>query len=163
MTDSHASAGGEPADADRIAAIIAAHSSLEGALLPILHALQEAFGHVPAAAHGPVCAALNITAAELHGVITFYHDFRSAPAGRHVLRLCRSEACLAMGAEATASAVLDRLGLDWGGTSAGGGVTVLPVYCLGLCACAPAAQLDGQPMGRIDAAAITARLAAVGA
>jgi formate dehydrogenase subunit gamma len=76
-----------------IEAILAPHTGREGPLLPMLHALQEAYGHVPAAAHAPICAALNITRAELHGVISFYHDFREAPAGRHVVKICRSEAC----------------------------------------------------------------------
>lgn len=148
---------------DEIRDIIAAHAHLEGPLLPILHAMQEAFGHVPAAAAGPITAALNISKAELHGVISFYHDFREAPAGRHVLKICRAEACQAMGGADLAARVLERLGLDWHGTSADGAITVEPVYCLGLCACAPAAMVDGQLRGRLDAARMDAVLAEVGA
>lgn len=138
--------------------VINRHLHLEGPLLPILHALQEAFGHVPAAAHGPVAEALNITRAELHGVVSFYHDFRDRPAGRHVLRLCRAEACQSMGGAELAAVLLDRLGLEWHGTTGDGALTVEPVYCLGLCACAPAAMLDDRLLGRADMAGIEAAL-----
>ncbi|NKX44839.1 formate dehydrogenase subunit gamma [Roseicyclus persicicus] len=150
-------------DADRvaeIARIVADHLHLEGPLLPILHALQARFGHVPAAAQAPICEALNITRAELHGVISFYHDFREKPAGVHVVRICRAEACQAVGAGALSEAVLARLGLDWGGTTRDGRVTVEPVYCLGLCACGPAAMVDGQPRGRVRADALLAEVGA---
>ena len=146
-------------DRAEIDAIIAAHAGLEGPLLPILHALQHAFGHVPQAAFDPLAEALRITRAELHGVISFYHDFREAPSGRHVLKICRAEACQAMGGAGLAEGVLRRLGLDWHGTSADGAVTVEPVYCLGLCACAPAVMVDGRVHGRVDAARMDALLA----
>jgi formate dehydrogenase subunit gamma len=99
---------------------------------------------VPAIAH-----ALNLSRAEVHGVISFYHDFRAAPPGRHVLRVCRAEACQAMGAERLARAVQGRLGIEWHGTTPDGSVTLEPVYCLGNCACAPAAMLDGRVHGRL--------------
>ncbi|CUX79555.1 MAG: cytoplasmic NAD-dependent formate dehydrogenase gamma subunit FdsG [Roseibaca calidilacus] len=146
-----------------ISAIIAEHLSLEGPLLPLLHGLQEVFGHVPVAAHGPICAALNISKAELHGVLSFYHDFREAPAGRHVVKICRAEACQAMGGAALAESVLAKLGLDWHGTSRNGAVTIEPVYCLGLCACAPAVMVDDRVVGRADAAKLDALLAEAGA
>lgn len=148
---------------DQIDRIIAAYCALEGPLLPILHALQEAFGHVPAAAHAPICAALNISKAELHGVISFYHDFRDAPAGRHVVKICRAEACQAMGSAALAEHVLAKLGLDWHGTTRNGAVTIEPVYCLGLCACAPAAMVDDRVVGRVDAAKLDKLLTETGA
>lgn len=148
---------------DEICAIIDRHLALEGSLLPILHALQEACGHIPEAARAPICDALNITRAELHGVITFYHDFLEAPAGRHVLKICRAEACQAMGGAALAEDALARLGLGWHGTTANGALTVEPVYCLGLCACAPAAMLDERPLGRLDRARMDALLAEAGA
>ena len=148
---------------DEIRAIIDRHLALEGPLLPILHALQEACGHIPEAAREPICEALNITRAELHGVITFYHDFREAPAGRHVLKICRAEACQAMGGAALAEDALARLGLGWHGTTANGSLTVEPVYCLGLCACAPAAMLDERPVARVDRARMDALLAEAGA
>ena len=150
-------------DVEEIARIVDAHSRLEGPLLPMLHALQDAFGFVPAEAHAPICDALNITRAELHGVITFYHDFRDKPAGRHVLKICRAEACQSVGGAAVADALLAKLGLDWHGTTANGAVTVEPVYCLGLCACAPAAMVDDRVVGRVDAAKLDKLLAEAGA
>ena len=130
--------------------IIAEHAALEGAALPILHALQNEFGCVPKEAEPLIAEALNLSRAEIHGVISFYHDFRRSPAGRRVLKLCRAEACQAVGAVAMGERVLARLGIAWGGTTADGGLTVEGVYCLGLCACAPAALLDGEPVGRLD-------------
>ncbi len=126
--------------------IIEAHATLDGPLLPTLHALQEAFGFVPMEAEPLIATALNISRAEVHGVISFYHDFRREPAGRHVLKLCRAEACQAMGGAALARRLLGRLGLEWGGSTGDGALTVEPTFCLGLCARAPAALLDGQPM-----------------
>ena len=134
--------------------IIATHIGREGPLLPILHAVQEAFGHVPATAVAPIARALNLTSAEVHGVISFYHDFRKAPAGQHVVKICRAEACQAVGANDLSAKVLDMLGLDWHGTSADGRITVEPVYCLGLCACGPAAMIDGVLKGRATADAL---------
>jgi formate dehydrogenase subunit gamma len=146
-------------DATRASAIIAAHAGLEGATLPILHALQAQFGHVPAAAVPLVADALNLSRAEVYGCLTFYHDFRSAPAGRHVLKLCRAEACQAMGADALHQEVLADLGVAWHETSADGALTVEPVFCLGLCACGPAAMLDEAPMARVSAASMRTALA----
>lgn len=148
---------------DDIDAILTEHLHLEGPLLPILHAMQHAFGHIPEAAHRPIAEALNISRAELHGVISFYHDFRSQPAGRHVLKICRAEACQAVGGTALVEATLAKLGLDWHGTTVNGAVTIEPVYCLGLCACGPAAMLDDRPVGRVDAARLDALLAEAGA
>lgn len=148
---------------DDIDAILTEHLHLEGPLLPILHAMQHAFGHIPEAAHRPIAEALNISRAELHGVISFYHDFRSQPAGRHVLKICRAEACQAVGGTALAETTLAKLGLDWHGTTVNGAVTIEPVYCLGLCACGPAAMLDDRPVGRVDAARLDALLAEAGA
>jgi formate dehydrogenase subunit gamma len=146
-------------DADEIRATIARHLDLEGPLLPILHALQEQYGYVPGEARTPICDALNITGAELHGVVSFYHDFRERPAGRHVVKICRSEACQAVGGEALSQRVLEMLGMTWGGTTPDGRVTVEPVYCLGLCACGPAAMVDGEVRGRARAEALVAEVA----
>ncbi|MGR3375139.1 formate dehydrogenase subunit gamma [Salipiger abyssi] len=143
---------------DEIRALIDAELHREGPLLPILHAIQHAFDHVPEMALPLIAEALNLTRAEVHGVMSFYHDFRKAPAGRHVVKICRAEACQSMGANALSQAVLDKLGLDWGGTTPDGSVTVEPVYCLGLCACAPAAMVDGKLIGRADAARLSAEL-----
>lgn len=143
---------------DRAAAIIAAHVAMEGAALPILHALQHAFGCVPAAAVAMVAAALNLSRAEVHGVVTFYHEFRRSPPGRHVLRVCRAEACQALGGDGVVAHARDRLGVDWHETTADGAVTLEPVFCLGLCAIGPAAMLDGEPLARLDAARLDAAL-----
>ncbi|MBY6200618.1 formate dehydrogenase subunit gamma [Maritalea mobilis] len=140
--------------------IIARHLHREGPLLPILHDLQDHFGCIPAEARPAIAAALNITQAEVHGVISFYHDFREEPAGRHVLKICRSEACQSMGGTALGEAVLTLLGLGWGETSADGRITVEPVYCLGLCACAPAAMVNGKLKGRAEAKALVAEVSA---
>jgi formate dehydrogenase subunit gamma len=143
MLDSHV-------QTDRIAEILDAHQGLEGPLLPILHAIQEAFGYVPEVAVPQIAKALMLSKAEVHGVISFYHDFRSAPAGRHVLKLCRAEACQTMGADAVADRIKRALGIDWHETTADGRVTLEPVFCLGLCACGPAAMVDGRLVGRVD-------------
>ncbi|MHA7870469.1 MAG: formate dehydrogenase subunit gamma [Salipiger thiooxidans] len=138
--------------ADEIQALIDGQMHLEGPLLPILHALQGAYDHVPEAALGMIAETLNLTKAEVHGVMSFYHDFRKAPAGRHVVKICRAEACQSMGANALSDAVLEKLGIGWGGTTPDGSVTVEAVYCLGLCACAPAAMVDDRLIARADAA-----------
>jgi formate dehydrogenase subunit gamma len=142
----------------RAAEIIAAHADREGATLPILHALQAAFGCVPAAAVPMVAGALNLTRAEVHGIVSFYHDFRAEPPGRHVLRLCRAEACQSLGAEAVADHVRQRLGVDWHDTTADGAVTLQPVFCLGLCAVGPSALLDDAPLARLDQTTIDSAL-----
>jgi formate dehydrogenase subunit gamma len=132
-----------------VAEAISTHGSRPGGLLPLLHAIQDALGFVPPQAVPAVADALNLTRAEVHGVVSFYHHFRPTPAGRHTLKLCRAEACQAMGAERLAQAVRSRLGIDWHGTTSDGAVTLEPVYCLGNCACAPAAMLDGEVRGRL--------------
>lgn len=135
----------------QVAAIIEELKGLEGPLLPILHGVQEEFGCVPTEALPVIAEALNLSKAEVHGVVTFYHDYRSQPAGRHVLKLCQAEACQSMGSDAIAAQVKAALGVDFHQTAADGSVTLEPVYCLGLCACAPAAMLDGEVIGRLDA------------
>jgi formate dehydrogenase subunit gamma len=134
----------------RAAAIIAAHRTDEGPALPILHGLQEAFGHIPEAAVRMVATALNVTRAEMHGVVTFYHDFRKELPGAHVLKLCQAEACQATGARKLAAHATERLGIAMGETTPDRCVTLEPVYCLGLCATAPSAMLDGRVIGRLD-------------
>jgi formate dehydrogenase subunit gamma len=132
--------------------IIEEHRSLEGAALPILHALQAEFGYIDRAAVQLLADALNLSRAEVHGIVSFYHDFRETPPGGHVLKLCRAEACQSMGAETIADAARERLQIDWNETTPDGRVTLEPVFCLGLCACAPAAMLDGRVFGRVDQA-----------
>ena len=141
--------------------ILAAHSGMEGPLLPILHAVQAEFGHVPQDALPVIAQSLNLSRAEVHGVMSFYHDFREEPAGRHVVKLCRAEACQAMGADRVAAHAKGVLGVDWHGTTADGAVTLEPIFCLGLCACAPAAMVDGRIVGRVDETRLDALLAGV--
>ena len=136
--------------ASRTAVIVNELKGLEGPLLPILHELQEEFGHVPQAAVPVIADELNLSRAEVHGVVTFYHDFRARPAGRHVLKLCQAEACQSMGSDAVAAKIKQLLGIDFHETTHDGSVTLEPVYCLGLCACSPSAMLDGEVIGRLD-------------
>ncbi|HVY58780.1 MAG TPA: formate dehydrogenase subunit gamma [Xanthobacteraceae bacterium] len=134
---------------------------LPGPLLPILHALQDEFGCVHEAAEPMIADALNITRAEVHGVVTFYHDIRRTPAGRHTLKLCRAEACQACGGDALAAQAETRLGIKIGQTTPDDRVSLEPVYCLGLCACAPSAMIDGRVVGRLDQSRLDALLAEV--
>lgn len=156
-------ARGEPWSEGRTREIVRDHASLEGPLMPILHAVQECFGCVPEAAVPVIANELNLSRAEVHGVVTFYHDFRREPAGRHVLKLCRAEACQSMGCEALVKRAEDRLGIQCGNTSADGRVTLEPIYCLGLCATAPSAMIDGRIVGRLDGAKLDKILTEAGA
>lgn len=144
--------GQQPWSRGRAAELIADRRHLPGACIPILHALQDEFGHVPAEAVGMVAEALNLSRAEVHGVVSFYHDFRSAAPGRRVVKLCRAEACQSVGVEAIAETLSRELGISFGETTADGAVTLETVYCLGNCACGPAALIDGELHGRLDAA-----------
>ena len=148
---------------EEIREIVASQLHLEGPLLPIFHALQQTFGCVPQAALPVIAEALNITRAEVHGVMSFYHDFREVPAGRHVVKICRAEACQAVGADALAARTLEKLGTEWHGTTANGAVTIEPVYCLRLCACGPAAMVGNKVVGRVDDAKMAKLLAEAGA
>jgi formate dehydrogenase subunit gamma len=151
----------KPAPWDKEVALSRIQESLhcEGPLLPILHALQQEFGYIDEAAEPLIAQALNITRAEVHGVVTFYHDFRREPAGRHVLKLCRAEACQAAGGDPLAARAEARLGVAMGTSAPDGSVSLEPVYCLGLCAVAPSAMLDGRLVGRLDESRLDALLA----
>lgn len=137
-------------DTDRALARIRELEHLPGALLPILHAIQDEFGYIDQEAIPLVADALNISKADVHGVISFYHDFRKSPPGRHVLRICRAEACQSMGCESLVAHVEKHLGVKMGETTADRSLTVEPVYCLGLCALSPSVMLDGKPYGRVS-------------
>jgi formate dehydrogenase subunit gamma len=140
-----------PANDDHAAVVdelIAMHRHRPGALLPLLHAVQHALGHVPAAAVPAIAAGLNLSRAEVHGVIGYYHHFRSEPAGRHVVQVCRAESCQACGGDALWDAAQQALGCE-GGTRADGAVTLEPVYCLGLCAQSPALQIGDRLHARM--------------
>ena len=134
-----------------------------GPLLQILHAVQDALGHVPPAAVPMIATALNLSRAEVHGVITFYHHFRNRAAGRHIIQVCQAEACRSMHCQQLTEHIMRRLQLDFGGTSSDGRFTLEPVYCLGNCACAPAIMVDGDLHGRVTAATFDALIAAVDA
>ena len=138
--------------------VIAAHLGREGAMLPILHELQETFGYVPDEAKPLIAKALNLSRAEVHGVVTYYHDFRAAPAGRHDMKLCQAEACQSCGCDALTSRAEAALGIKLGETSADGRITLEPVYCLGLCATAPSAMIDGRVVGRLTETKLDALL-----
>ncbi|MDB5664370.1 formate dehydrogenase subunit gamma [Cypionkella sp.] len=140
----------------RVEEILRTHKGMEGSLLPILHAIQAEFGYVPQVALPIIAKDLSLSKAEVHGVMSFYHDFREYPAGRHVVKLCRAESCQAMGADRVAAHVQKTLGLDWHQTSKDGSITLEPIFCLGLCACGPAAIIDGKLVGRVDEARIDA-------
>lgn len=143
--------GAAPVDSQfaAIDAAIARLRDLPGALLPILHAIQHELAFVPPAAIDRIADALNLSRAEVHGVVTFYHDFRTAPPGRHVLKLCRAEACQAMGCERLEKRLREHHRLGMGETAADGSVTLEAVYCLGNCALSPSALLDGRLVGRV--------------
>lgn len=146
----------EPWSVERANEIIARYRDLEGATLPILHSLQETFGCVPEDAVPLVAAALNRSRAEVHGTITFYHDFHTEPLGRRVLRLCRAESCQAAGGDALAARAEEKLGVAMGETTPDRCVTLEPVYCLGLCHSSPTAMLDKQVFGLLDEAKVDA-------
>ena len=141
-----------PFDPEIARDVIADLKHLPGATLPILHALQDRFGYVDAAAVPLIADALNLSRAEIHGVVTFYHHFRQAPAGAHVVQLCRAEACQSMGCRELERHAEARLGVAMGGTRADGRATLEAVYCLGNCALSPAVMIDGELHGRVDAA-----------
>lgn len=135
-----------------VATVVATHQHLPGALLPILHAVQHELGYIPADTVPAIAKALNLSKAEVHGVITYYHHFRSEPAGQHVVQICRAEACQSMGAEQLWAHACVRLGLsgDHPGTTADGAVTLEPVYCLGLCSSSPAMVVDDKVHARVS-------------
>ncbi len=140
-------------------ALIQAHRDQAGALLPILHAIQDQLGYVPAEATPLIAKSLNLSRAEVHGVISFYHHFRTTPPGKHILQICRAESCQAMGSrelEAQAKAVL---GIDYHQTTADGAISLEPVYCLGNCACSPSVRVGDQVQVRMNTTQLEALMA----
>jgi formate dehydrogenase subunit gamma len=147
---------------DVVQGILAGHAGRPGALLPILHDVQHALGHVPQAALPQIAQALNLSRAEVHGVVTYYDHFRTEPAGRHVIQICRAEACQARGSEALWAHACTRTGCDEvTPNSADGRWTLEPVYCLGLCASGPSVQVDERLFARMNPASLDARLATI--
>lgn len=137
-------------DRDTVIRIVQDMKGRPGPLIEILHSVQAALGYVPAEAVPLVADGLNLSRAEVHGVVTFYHFFRQSPAGRHTVSICRAEACQAMGADALAEHAKQRLGVDFHETTADGEFSLEPVFCLGNCACSPAAMVDGRLYGRVS-------------
>ncbi len=129
--------------------LIQAKKDLPGALMPILVGLLDRFGYINTDIVPAIADALNLSKAEVHGVISFYHDFRTTPPGRHTVKICRSESCQAMGGNALIDHVKKRLDVDFHGTTADGRYTLEPVYCLGNCACSPALMVDNHLHGRV--------------
>jgi formate dehydrogenase subunit gamma len=132
-----------------VASVLAERQHLQGSLLPILHGIQDALGYVPPDAVPQIADALNLSRAEVHGVLSFYHYFRDTPPGRHTIRLCRAEACQSMGACSLESYVCARLGATFHESTSDRQFTLEPVYCLGNCACAPALMVDDKLYGRV--------------
>ncbi len=137
-------------DTIRIQSLIDARRHLPGALLPILHAIQEEMGYISADAVPQIASALNVSRAEVHGVISFYHHFRTSPPGRRVVEVCRAESCQALGAAKLEAHAKAKLETDWHGTSADGAFTLEPVYCLGNCACSPSIRIGDEIFGRVS-------------
>jgi formate dehydrogenase subunit gamma len=137
-----------------VEAAIAEHRERAGALMPIMHAVQDRLGYVPDAAVPRIAQALNLSRAEVHGFLTFYHWFRRHPVGRHVVHVCRAEACQSLGGREVEARIKQRLGCDYHETSADGAVSLEPVYCLGHCARGPSALVDNEPVAALDAAAV---------
>jgi formate dehydrogenase subunit gamma len=135
-----------------IGRLIERHADLPGALLPMLHALQDEFGCVPGQAVPVIAQRLNLSRAEVYGVITFYHHFRTHPPGRHIVQVCRAEACQAVGATALEAHAKQGLGIDFHETTADGAVTLEAVYCLGNCATGPSLRVDDDIVGRVTPA-----------
>ena len=150
-----------PQELTKIDAHILAHKAMPGALLPLLHAIQDDIGYVPEESYLPISKALALSVAELHGVVTFYHHFHRHPVGKHILQVCRAESCQAMGSEQLEKDIKAALGIDYHETTKDGAITLLPIYCLGNCACSPAVMLDDEVYGRVNGEMVAALVAEV--
>jgi len=150
-----------PAWAPVVDRVVTELRAVPGGLLPILRGIQDELGYVPPDAVPVIADRLNLSRAEVYGVIAFYHDFRSEPPGRHVVHVCRAESCQALGAEALLTHACERLGVEVHGTSADGAITLEPIYCLGNCALSPAVMVDRQVYGRMSRERMTTMLEAL--
>jgi formate dehydrogenase subunit gamma len=148
-----------PSIRDAVLDVTERMKDMPGALLPVLHGVQQALGYVPEVSVPLIARELNLSRADVHGVITFYHFFRSRPSGKRVIYVCRAESCQAMGAVALEEHIKQRLGVDFHETTADGAYTLEPVYCLGNCACSPAIMVDDELKGRVSAKQFDAWLA----
>ena len=138
----------------KISTLVAAHKTMPGGLLPLLHAIQDDIGYVPEESYLPISKGLALSVAEVHGVVTFYHHFRTHPVGKHILHICRAESCQAMGGEALEKTIKDKLGIDFHQTTQDGAITLEPIYCLGNCACSPAVMMDDEVYGRMNSSKV---------
>jgi formate dehydrogenase subunit gamma len=145
----------------KIGAHIAAHKTMPGGLLPLLHAIQDDIGYVPEESYLQISKALALSVAEVHGVVTFYHHFHTHPVGKHILQVCRAESCQAMGSEKLEKDIKTALGIDYHETTKDGAITLLPIYCLGNCACSPAVMLDDEVYGRVNVGLVTELVAEI--
>lgn len=126
------------------------YQAMPGALLPLLHAIQDDIGYVPELAYPLIAKALSLSVAEVHGVVTFYHHFRTHQPGRHILQVCRAESCQAMGSDALEIYIKNKLGVEFHETTPDGTFTLEPIYCLGNCACSPSVMINEEVYGRVD-------------
>ncbi|MEY3910172.1 MAG: formate dehydrogenase gamma subunit [Pseudomonadota bacterium] len=126
------------------------HQHMPGALLPLLHAVQDSLGYIPEEAYPNIASALSLSVAEVHGVVTFYHHFRTHQPGRHILQVCRAESCQAMGSEVLEAHIKNKLGIEFHETTPDGAITLEPIYCLGNCACSPSVMINEEVYGRVD-------------
>ncbi len=137
--------------ADVVSSVVKKYADIPGGLMPLLHEIQASMGHIPKDSVADIASGLNLSRAEVHGVISFYHDFHDQPRGHTTIHLCRAEACQAMGSRKLETHVKARLGIDYGGTTTDGRFSLEPVYCLGNCACSPSIRIGDEVFARIDA------------
>lgn len=145
--------------AARLDTLISEHQNMPGALMPLLHAIQDNVGYVPESSYTQIAKALNLSVAEVHGVVTFYHHFRTHKPGRHVLQVCRAESCQSMGSEALEAHARKCLNVDYHQTTSDDAITLEAVYCLGNCALSPAVMMDEEVYGRVSSADLDALIA----
>jgi formate dehydrogenase subunit gamma len=150
-----------PEDLKIVHHCIADYQGMPGALLPLLHAIQDNIGYVPELAFPLISKALSLSVAEVHGVVTFYHHFRTQKPGRHILQICRAESCQAMGSDAIEAYIKKKLDLDFHETTPDGEITLEPIYCLGNCACSPSVMIDEEVYGRVDSQKIDQLIASL--
>jgi formate dehydrogenase subunit gamma len=150
-------------DTERLLAqLLCQYENTPGGLLPLLHAVQEDLGYVPPESIPAIAEVMNLSAAEVHGVISFYHDLKTSPVGRHTLQVCAAESCQAAGGRTLEHAAQEQLGIGFGETTDDGSVTLEKVYCLGNCACSPSVRIDNETYARLDATGLTALIANIG-
>jgi len=146
---------------EMIESVVESHRGKIGALLPVLHSIQDQLGHIPSESVPMIARELNLSRAEIQGVIGFYHDFRTEPVGEHIIHICRAEACQAMGARELEEYASKRLGVAYGGTTADGKFTLQPVYCLGNCACSPSVRINDDLHARVTSPKFDALISAL--